>query len=503
MKTLKFKCTLLSDVILNQKAASEGPNKTLDFIPGNCFLGITAAQYKKFEERDNAIEVFHSGRVRFGDAHPSKNGVRGLKIPASMFYPKLKKASELLYIHHIIPKLEDVELKKLQLKQSRDGFYVFKGDTATKVKTDTNFAIKSAYDKKQRRSEDNKMYGYESLQKGLEMFFEVQVVDERLAVEIKEALVGTKRVGRSRTAQYGLVKIEYLDKGYDEIESSQEYAVLKDKGGKETKCVTVYADSRLIFLDDCGFPTFRPNAKDLGIENGEILWDKSQVRTFQYSPWNFIRQCFDEDRCGIEKGSVFVVAITRCGQLPTFTSDYIGSYKNEGFGKVIYNPLFLKADNSGKALIKIVDNQNCVPNETNENAKRDEMIKKEIETLSKGSTLLRYLAERKRQQNKDYDIYAKVNNWVSVNGIFFIGKEKFASQWSSIRGLAMAVNENVKIKESIDTYISHGIKSNDWEGARKNKLMEFMNSCDINDLRIGIVNLAAEMAKKCRKEGEK
>ena len=44
MSILKFKCTLLSDVILNQKAATEGPNQTLDFIPGSCFLGIVASQ---------------------------------------------------------------------------------------------------------------------------------------------------------------------------------------------------------------------------------------------------------------------------------------------------------------------------------------------------------------------------------------------------------------------------------------------------------------------------
>lgn len=44
MTTLQFKCTLLSDVILNQKAATEGPNQTLDFIPGSNFLGIVASK---------------------------------------------------------------------------------------------------------------------------------------------------------------------------------------------------------------------------------------------------------------------------------------------------------------------------------------------------------------------------------------------------------------------------------------------------------------------------
>jgi hypothetical protein len=52
---------------------------------------------------------------------------------------------------------------------------------------------------------------------------------------IVEALKGIKRVGRSRTAQYGLVEITEFD--YKEVESD----VASDG------YVTVYADSRLIF----------------------------------------------------------------------------------------------------------------------------------------------------------------------------------------------------------------------------------------------------------------
>ena len=205
MKTLKFKCKLESDVILNQKAATEGPNQTLDFIPGSCFLGIVASElYEKIGMNEKTLELFHSGKVRFGDAHPSNGENRGLKIPASMSYPKLKKITDgEIYIHHAVPNLESDEMKQKQLKQCRNGFYTFDGDKAIEVKTETNFAIKSAYDKEKRRSEDNKMYGYESLQKGLVLLFDVEVDNEGFTATIKEALTnGKKRVGRSRTAQY-------------------------------------------------------------------------------------------------------------------------------------------------------------------------------------------------------------------------------------------------------------------------------------------------------------
>ena len=474
MKTLKFKCVLLSDVILNQKAATEGPNQTLDFIPGSCFLGIVASQYEKFEGEGTAMEIFHSGKVRFGDAHPSKGNVRGLKIPASMFYPKLEKASKEMYIHHAVPNLDSDEMKKKQLKQCRNGFYTFVDNEAKEIITETNFAIKSAYDREKRRSKDEQMYGYESLQKGLELYFEVEVENDDLAKKIKDALVGNdKRVGRSRTAQYGLVKIEECN--YSEVKCVP----------SENGLITVYADGRLIFLDDYGLPTFQPSAEQLGLpENAEILWDKSQIRTFQYTPWNYKRQCFDADRCGIEKGSVFVIKTSSCPE----KSQYVGSYKNEGFGKVIYNPAFLEADNDGKA--------KCVIKET-----KKDTSPKEKKSLN-GSPLLEYVKDQQAREDKDNNIYKVVNKWVDLNKQLFQGKDKFASQWGAIRGIAMATKDDSKIKGNVTTYISHGVKSSDWDGNRRKKLEEFMNENEKN-IREALVNLAAEMAKKCRKEDRK
>lgn len=518
MSTLKFKCTLLSDVILNQKAATEGPNKTLDFIPGSCFLGIVASELYPENSDDKekmtlAMKLFHSGKVRFGDAHPSKEGIRGLKIPASMFYPKLQKVSEECYIHHEIPEqdLESDDLKKKQLKQCRSGFYVFSDKIANVIKTDTNFAIKSAYDKDKRRSEDERMYGYESLQKGLVLYFDVEVDDENFESVIKDSLTDkNKRVGRSRTAQYGLVEIKEVD-SYYEIKS-------KKQSGKY---VTVYADGRLIFLDDYGMPTFRPTPEKLGFtKDAKIIWEKSQIRTFQYSPWNFKRQCFDTDRCGIEKGSVFVVETTQ----DEFKSKYVGSYNNEGFGKVIYNPEFLDAEPNGKACFKI-----------NDEKESDETDKKGSCSELKGTTLLQYISNQIEKEKIESDIYARVNHWADDNIGRFKG-DVFASQWGKIRSIAMVnsslqalKNElldkkkketriqkdgNKKEIEKPNAYLTHGVAADKWaERGRKKAFEDFINGFSAKGVdrkfdaltdknaQNAIINLAAMMAKRC-KEGK-
>lgn len=476
MKTLYFNCKLLSDVILNQKSASEGPNTTLDFIPGSNFLGIVAATvYPDSSVSDSEkLELFHSGKVRFGDAHPAKDNVRGLRIPAAVFHPKSDKVSDVAYIHHGIKDPSAEEYRKMQLKQCRSGFYAYSGEDALPITTENNYAIKSARDKNNRKSQDEQMFGYQSLAAGLELMFSVEVGNDGLAKTVADALVGKKKVGRSRSAQYGLVEITECEETPASIPTSQ-----KDE------YVTVYADGRLIFLDEDGMPTLQPTAEQLGIEGGKILWDKCQIRTFCYAPYNYKRRCFDTDRCGIEKGSVFVVKTNAELSAPS----YIGAYNNEGFGAVIYNPSFLMAREDGLSVVKY---------------KEAEEKQNNNEPVTEPSTSL--ISFLKRQQNKDAiekKVYPEVNKWVGKNKGRF-NEALFASQWGHIRSLAMVHRTKDALVHEIEDYLGHGVAEEKWdERGRKAALMEFLKELDDKNISITIVNLAAEMAKVCRRKENK
>lgn len=479
MKKMKFQCTLSSDIILSKDSSTEGNQYCLDFIPGNNFLGIVAARL--YNDKDiNALEVFHSGKVRFGDAHPSIEGMaRGLKVPGAMFYPKLKKASEECYIHHLIPNPEDSHIKGLQLKQCREGFYAFGENSGKPVCFDKNYAIKSAYDSEKRRSEDGKLFGYQSLPEGMVLCFEIESeLDDNTNKKIEESIVGEKHIGHSRTAQYGLVNIVKME--YAEVKSTGNTFESDNK-----QYTTVYADGRLIFLDENGELTFQPTAKQLGFEDGATIdWERSQIRTFQYSPWNGKRHTYDTDRCGIEKGSVFVVE----GRKSTSEKTYIGAYNNEGFGKVIYNPAFLAGDNTGKAICTL-----------EEKPKKE---KPKAEEIAADTPLLMFLKQQKDVAGNTQKLYDAVNEFVNENGNKFKG-EQFASQWGSIRNIAMIVPNEKDIPNKILKFLSSGVAKDKWEeGGRKGTLEKFMkdNKANIRDI---IINLASEMAKKCRKEEKK
>lgn len=501
MTTLKFKCHLDSDVVLNQSAATEGSNSTLDFIPGNVFLGIVARHYDEFG--NDALEVFHSGKVRFGDAHPvpvGYAGKRSLHVPASLFYPKLKSASEECYVHHLHDNKKDEDNK--QLKQCRKGFYVFDSDSAHPASVEKSFAIKSAYDRTLRRAKDEQMYGYESIDAGQDFLFEVEVDNDALADTISNMLNGIHYIGRSKNSQYGSVNIETCS--YEDVGSRADTAIID---GEEY--VTVYADGRLIFMDENGEPTFQPTPKDLGIEKGKIDWMKSQVRTFQYAPWNGVRATRDADRCGIEKGSVFVVCLHK---KQTFQSQYVGVYRNEGFGKVIYNPEFLESlkGENGRAKVKL----ESVEGASEENSNKD---KPELS----GTPLLDYIERVKNEEDIDKYIYEKVNEFVSKNKTRFQG-DAFASQWGAIRTIAMQKGTDKEIMQELFekteekngrkvkvAYLTHGVAESKWaKRGRRKALEEFIEAHKkfISDdwrkdggiIARALINLASEMAKQCK-----
>lgn len=487
MKTIQFKVTLLSDVILSQTSKTTGNKKTLDFIPGNVFLGITAKSYKDFGT--DQLTVFHSPKVKFSDAHPLVNGVRALRTPAAFHKPKHREVDNSMYVHHIIKDFSKV--MNLQLKQQRNDFYAFVDNKAIEYKAGFNFAIKSAYDRKKRRSMDEQMYGYQSLEQGAEYCFNIcisQDVEDRIVQQIKDKLIGKHTVGRSRTAQYGLVEIK--EEPFTSIQSN--YETINDT-------IIIYAESRLILQDKYGNPTFIPQAEHFGIEGGEYCPEMSQIRTFSYSPFNFHRATFDNERKGIEKGSIIIFKGSKIKK----TDDFVGFYTNEGFGKVIFNPHFFIADDEGRSTLQFIES------DKRKNNIETPSTDKDIVLSETDKDLLKYLKQAQQREADEKEVYLKVNEFVRLNASLFRG-DQFASQWGTIRSLAMQYPTYVELEKELFTkqiernkkmqpnaYLTHGVAKEKWdERNRRKQLQDFFKDIKEHMIQFAIINLASEMAKK-------
>jgi len=479
MKRINFKCKLLSDVVIKSSSATEGFADNLDYLPGAKFLGIAAKDLYNESNYKKTLDLFHNGITQFGDAHIAIDGKRSLKVPASWFFKKGEGLGNQKYLHHKLRTEIKRELSKegIQLKQARKGY--FANETFTDI--ESSFTIKSAYDSKKRKSENSKMFGYYALPKGSTWIFNVTTKDEYVK-DIILALEGKKRIGRSRSAEYGLVEITVAD---ENIQTENKTF----SAGK----ISVYADGNLCFYDEFGQNTLQTTVEQLSLPKGsKILWDKSQIRTRKYQTWNNKRYNRDADRAIIEKGSVFIVQVNSEINTSNFENG-IGTHKNEGFGKIIINPDFLIADSS------ILD-LNLKYFEFNLNE-----AKYFIKKGGKDKLLLEFLKSRSDEKKRVVKVDELVNDFKKYNERSFTGIT--ASQWGQVRNYTKHAANEKALRELLFAkevgYFMHGQSEHKWRAGNRRRIIEeyvFSENAQVpqgSKLEF-MQKLASEMGKKSK-----
>jgi len=416
MKKLIFQVEFLSDIVLPASSNTEGNISQLEFIPGSNFLGMVARNYDKFS---NSFDVFHSGKVRFGDATLLVDEKEAYKMPLSFFHPKLDEKR--VFNHHF---LNGRDLG--QLKQMRSGYILPDVSQGLKVEhINYNYAQKSAYDSKKRRSKTSSMYGYRAIEAGTKWQFVVKY-DESMASEIellKSTLCDSKRLGKSKSSQYGQIKIR-------EVGVSNNLS----KAIQESEEVVLYAKSRIALVDEEGNATY--DLKYL-FEGAKIVYEKCQIRTSTFTPYNGAMQTKTYERLVIESGSVIVLdSLSETQQ--KILEQGVGIYLAEGFGEVLINPSFLTEQEEMTLLEKPKDG-----------TKKDE--RKKIEKTFKNRTV-QFLVNRHNEQLQKLTLADEVQSFIVNNKSLYQNIKN--SQWGTIRSICISNTENYKDK--IQDYISSG-----------------------------------------------
>jgi len=420
MKKLTYKVEFLSDIVLPATSNTEGNITQLDFIPGSNFLGMVASKYREFE---NSFDIFHSGKVRFGDATILKDEKQTYKIPFSYFHKKLDSST--VYNHPFIKDFKGLG----QLKQLRSGFMTQENEL---LYIEYSYSQKSAYDKDKRRSKNKKMYGYNAIKQGTNWRFSISYDDTLSSKDLellKSTIIGKKRLGKSKSAEYGLV----------EITKTEDVKELKIEKCNE---VILYANSRLALVDKDGNATY-----DLAnlCEGLNIIDEKTQIKTSTFTPYNVARQTKDYERNCIDKGSVIVLKDISDTQQKQILSG-VGAYLSEGFGEILINPSFLM--------------QNEFEFIQNEEDKKN-IAKKEITTK-----LAKFLKSKEDKKESKLKILNDVDKFLNDNKALY--KKIKSAQWGKIRSICSSGQEG--FKEEIREYIGHGTK--EWESKQITTLLK-------------------------------
>jgi len=451
--TKYYKCKFLSDVVLQASSNTQGNVQLADSIAGSNFLGMVAGGYNEFKKK--AFRVFHSGDVRFGDGHIAVNGKESYKVPLSYFNLKI---GEGLYNRIHLSDDEEQELRdeRKQLKQIRSGFM---NSDAKYCKPSYNYSQKSKHSKKYRRSEDEGMFGYSALKKDTEWFFKVVYKDDTLVEDIEKFLLGRKRLGKSKSSQYGQVFIEPVA-NRDKVEiftPSDDYTYL-------------YLNSRVALVDAFGNPALTPTLENLGLESGKIDWGKTQIKSSTYHPYNYTRQTKEYTRVVLDKGGVIVLTGVSDADKEKIEQG-LGAYLSEGFGEIIVNPIFLETK------YPLLEEVNAKLNFDKDSSKIDKV-------------LVSFLKNREEEEEDKFAVASEVQKIYKS----LMGASK--SQWGEIRSMASMVNTKAELLTNIENFITNGVAKKQWEG---NKLLfEIQKS----NTPIAFTKLVAKICREHTKGGD-
>lgn len=481
MKTITFSARLLADAVISERSATTGGHRSLDYIPGATLLGAAASTlYAKLG--DDAFTVFHSGKVRFGNAYPlTENGEPTLPIPLAWH---AEKGAELngrvttvkTLLHATDDDFAAWDQQGIQQKQLRSGYFTRSGE---KIDPDRNYRLKTAINReKHGMAEDAQLFGYQSLAAGSCWYFSLSCdadVPQTIIDQVTGALTGRIRVGRSRSAEYGLLATQIVD---TPLETETTGA-----GGS----LILYCAADLALADRAtGCPVLTPNGSDFGLAKATLNLRKSYLRHRSYAPFNGKRLRFDQERQIIAKGSVLIFeqdggfGAAELDALRRRLEPGIGLYRQDGLGQVIVNPLFLHhadfSPSSGPKLPVIA-----------------------APALGSVPQLAEWLTGKARERDEEIAAIALVDGW--INDLVHSSCPK-NSQWGQLRNIALQSRNMADLLARVTTLCTEGVSQKQWTNKLRvqGKQQEYRDFLVENVLDAKRVKIEDPRSKKDRYE---
>ena len=396
VKKLSYKITTLSPIVLAKEVGEQNTINTEKYIPSTTVRGLFANRFiKKFNlgrsahQDENFYNLFLKNEIIFTPAYPSKEN--------KTYYPALylhkEKGKDDNVVYNILEKNPDT-IKTKPLKKmicylnENEGIYAYD--------VSTTFYFHNARDREKGHSVGEEIFYYEAVNEGEE--FEGFIIgDEGYLEEIKKIYGGkfTSFIGRSKSAQYSLVNIEFGNiEDTDDLED-MEYEFTKYE-------FTIVATSPIILYNESGFSDISIKtlkhylekhfackvdvekivARTEYVENFVGIWGMKNTRDLAYSP-----------------GSAFKIKISGCNNLKEKLNNLLkygfGENTELGFGRIkLYFSLREEYD------IKHNDNDNAKGVTSPEYSKAilEKIIKQKAEEV------LKFEASKRAKENSNLGI---------------------------------------------------------------------------------------------------
>ena len=437
-----FQVTTLAPVLVTASSATVGQTPTLHYLPGAMLRGAVASRlYDELLTASprEAVRVFHRGAVRFGDAVRCRStDSEVIPVPLSLHHPKGDEDIK-AWRNHVV---ERIDLSS-QPTQVRSGYLDARLDTVLEARFESSERTAIGPDD---RAREGFLYGLQAIQAGQEFLARIDIaadLDAGIRDVVLRAITGRHRLGRSRSAEFGLVSIDAIPHPPTPLPLAERPA----SGG-----VPILVRSDWALHDpDSGSPSALLVPAHVGLPRGAFRVDPARtfVRTRRYSPFNGKRGRPDHERWVIMKGSVVTVRLGEGIPLTSLRAAFssgVGAYRSEGLGEALVAPALLCT-------------QRPAAWGDVEGAERDGTIAR-LELSA--DPMFRWARTRSARLQTVAPLQT-AQEWAAKLRQQYPGGVS-RSQWGRVRGVAMSTSSAAELKVRLSKALT--------EGGRKNRLQE-------------------------------
>ncbi|AEE14458.1 protein of unknown function DUF324 [Thermodesulfobium narugense DSM 14796] len=328
IKKISYKITTLSPIVLAKEIGEQNTINTEKYIPSTTVRGLFASKFIKelnlsrtAHEDDGFHNIFLKGEIIFTPAYPLKNN----KIYYPALYLHKEKGKDSNSVYNILEEVpENIKTKPVNKMVCYSADKIYYHDVPT------TFYFHNARDREKGHSIGEEIFYYEAINEG-EEFKGFIIGDEGYLEEIKR-IFGDKFnsfIGRSKSAQYGLVNIEFGD-----LEDTDDLEDVEDE-------FIIVAISPIILYNEWGFSDISVKALENYLKKHfdcDIDVEKIIARTKYIENFIGVWRMKNTRELAYSAGSVFKIKIEGCNDLKeklNHLSIYGFGEKTElGFGKV-------------------------------------------------------------------------------------------------------------------------------------------------------------------------
>jgi len=266
---------LIDPVITSLSAASAGTPEALKYIPGALIHGAVASRaYRAGCKSEEAFVLFHSGKVRFGDALPiNAAGEVGWPIPMSFQFPKGGKnwdedKDKLIWSEDVVDGSEQHLEEGYQWKPVKCDAV---SSRSHEIKLSRGSSMRTAIDPDEGRAANSQLFGYEFLKppQRFVAFLEAENA-ELLEKALNHAKEGQYILGRAKSAEFGRVRISKA-------------SAVDVPSFSEAPASYIWCLSDFWVAGERGLPISVPTDTTFG---AKIDWSRSFMLTRRVSPYN-------------------------------------------------------------------------------------------------------------------------------------------------------------------------------------------------------------------------